>query len=250
MKAEIEYKDSTFIIDLSKPIDISIPISDKKGASAWYVDLPVIEPVRTEHFTGSVAEGGGVNFRNVFFNPHGNGTHTESVGHIAEKVYSVHDIFKKYFFTAELISIKPEKIDDDLVITENLLRNSFKEPDCEALIVRTIPNSDNKLTRNYSDSNPPYFSDDAMRFICSKNVKHLLVDMPSVDREKDDGKLSCHHIFWNYPETIDLEKTITELVFVPDEVMDGSYLLNMQLASLVNDASPSRPVLYPIIQKS
>ncbi len=38
----------------------------------------------------------------------------------------------------------------------------------------------------------------------------------------------------------------TELIFVRDEVEDGSYLLNLQIASFENDASPSKPVLYKI----
>jgi hypothetical protein len=33
---------------------------------------------------------------------------------------------------------------------------------------------------------------------------------------------------------------------VPEEIEDGSYLLEMQMASFENDASPSRPVLYKI----
>jgi hypothetical protein len=42
------------------------------------------------------------------------------------------------------------------------------------------------------------------------------------------------------------DKTITELIFVPNEVKDGPYLLNLQTAAFENDATPSRPVIYPI----
>jgi hypothetical protein len=35
--------------------------------------------------------------------------------------------------------------------------------------------------------------------------------------------------------------------FVSDEVKDGTYLLNLQIA-LENDASPSKPVLYAILK--
>ncbi|HSD73628.1 MAG TPA: hypothetical protein VLB75_02595 [Steroidobacteraceae bacterium] len=35
--------------------------------------------------------------------------------------------------------------------------------------------------------------------------------------------------------------------FVPDETADGFYLLDLQLAPFVADATPSRPLLYPVI---
>jgi hypothetical protein len=36
------------------------------------------------------------------------------------------------------------------------------------------------------------------------------------------------------------------MIFVNNEVKDGSYILNLQMASFENDASPSKPVLYQI----
>ncbi|MBK9767712.1 MAG: hypothetical protein IPP63_12210 [Chloracidobacterium sp.] len=37
--------------------------------------------------------------------------------------------------------------------------------------------------------------------------------------------------------------TITELIYVPNEVSDGVYLLNLQIAPFATDAAPSRPML-------
>jgi len=36
---------------------------------------------------------------------------------------------------------------------------------------------------------------------------------------------------------------MTELINVPDDVPDGRYLLNLQIAPFEADAAPSRPVL-------
>ena len=83
--------------------------------------------------------------------------------------------------------------------------------------------------------------------LVQKGVKHLLLDLPSVDREEDGGQLLNHHQFWQYPNEIRKDATITELIFVPDEVKDGEYLLNLQVTSLVMDASPSKPVLYELV---
>ena len=77
-------------------------------------------------------------------------------------------------------------------------------------------------------------------------VEHLLIDMPSIDKEMDEGKLLAHHAFWQYPTNTQTQKTITEFIFVPNEVLDGTYLLNLQIASFENDASPSKPILYKI----
>ena len=75
----------------------------------------------------------------------------------------------------------------------------------------------------------------------------MLIDLPSIDKEKDDGALLAHKAFWNYPKNLRLDATITEFIYVPDAVEDGHYLLNLQTASFVNDATPSRPILYKII---
>jgi len=100
---------------------------------------------------------------------------------------------------------------------------------------------------------PPFFSTEAIKFIVKKNVKHLLVDMPSIDKTLDEGKLSNHRIFWNVePESFELSErsltnnTITEMIFVPEFVKDGVYLLNLQIAAFQSDASPSRPILFKI----
>jgi hypothetical protein len=143
------------------------------------------------------------------------------------------------------------------LITKKSLENALKDADgnfLEGLIVRVLPNDESKLTRNYSETIPPFFSTEAMQFISEINVKHLVCDLPSIDRIFDEGKLSNHRIFWNIEqgkfETSEnslLENTITELAFVPDEIKDGKYILNLQIAAFVSDASPSRPVLFEII---
>jgi len=119
-----------------------------------------------------------------------------------------------------------------------------------ALIVRTMPNDDSKRTREYLNIIPPFFTTEAMEFI-AHNFKHLLVDLPSIDRIFDDGKLSNHRIFWNVEQgsfetngQSRISSMITELIYVPNAVEDGLYLLNLQIAPFVADASPSRPVLF------
>ncbi len=249
---------NNFQIDLSKPIDISIPLSNTdKNPIAWYIEKPEIEPVKLGDWIGKVSEGSSTNFNNIFFNPHGHGTHTECLGHITREFYSINQCLKQFFFTAELISITPEKINGDWVITKNQIENSFrkKSTDAEtssALIIRTVPNLESKKHKNYSKTNPPYLSAEAAIFIREIGIQHLLIDLPSVDREEDEGKLLAHKAFWNVKDVNNLNEdarlncTITEMIFVENEILDGSYILNLQIASFENDASPSKPILYKI----
>ena len=264
MQTIIQYKNQNFKIDLSKPIDISIPLTNTdENPIAWYIEKPVIEPVVFGDWIGKVSEGkSSTNFNNIFFNPHGHGTHTECLGHITREFYSINQCLRKFFFTAELISIEPENIDGDLVITlksiltaldmtENCTSTTIRETK-EALIIRTLPNLENKKSRKYSHTNPPYLSEDAATFIREIGIQHLLIDLPSVDREEDEGKLLAHKAFWNVKNVTALNDdarfncTITEMIFVDDTVQDGSYILNLQIVSFENDASPSKPILYSL----
>lgn len=47
MKTTITHNANQYQIDLSKPLDISIAITNKKdNVNAWYIDAPKIEPHR------------------------------------------------------------------------------------------------------------------------------------------------------------------------------------------------------------
>lgn len=242
-----------FKVDLSKPIDISIPLTNSdENPIAWYIEKPVIEPVVFGDWIGSIKEGASTNFNTISFNPHGHGTHTECLGHITQEFYSINQCLKQFFFLAELVSIVPEMQGEDWVISRNQIRKALGEKTPEAIIIRTLPNFKIKKHLKYSNTNPPYLAEDAALFIRESGIKHLLIDLPSVDKEHDEGKLLAHKAFWNVKDVNNLNAnarldcTITEMIYVADEIEDGSYLLNLQIASFENDASPSKPILYQI----
>lgn len=253
MKATIQHNNTTFTIDFSSPIDISIPLTNTNANPiAWYIDKPVIEPVKMGDWVGKVSEGSSTNFNNIFFNPHGHGTHTECLGHITKDFYSINQALKQFFFLAEVVSITPEVQDEDLVITRGQIEKALAGKMPEAIVIRTLPNEAIKKSKNYSNTNPPYLEEAAATYIRECGIKHLLIDLPSVDKEKDEGKLVAHKAFWNVKDVNNLnadarhDATITEMIYVNDTVADGSYLLNLQIASFENDASPSKPVLYKL----
>lgn len=250
----VRLKNNNFI-NLSEPIDISIPIHNKENpVLAWYCDPIEISPVMTDRFVGDVNKGGAVNFRNIFINPHAHGTHTECLGHISKDWVSINQCLKEFHFMAKLISIQPQNWSnpdydqEDRIINRSDLSNKLDQLDTgvKALVIRTLPNSKDKLAQNYSNTNPIYFSKEAIDYIVELGIDHLIVDLPSIDREEDEGQLIGHHTFWNYPENPQYQRTITELVYVPNEIEDGVYFLNIQITSLENDASPSKLTLYEI----
>ena len=248
MIATLFHKGKEYKVDFFQPIDISMPLStNQNAASAWYVEPMKLDPVTNGDWIGDVSKGGSVNFRNITFNPHGNGTHTECVGHISKEFVTINHCLKQFMFVAEVVTFLPTQLPNgDFVITKKQLQLVLENEKPEAIVIRTLSNGLNKLSTNYSNTNPPYILEEAILFLNEIGVQHLLIDMPSIDREQDEGKLLAHHAFWQYPHNTQFQKTITEFIFVPNEIIDGTYILNLQIASFENDASPSKPILYKV----
>lgn len=248
-----------------KPVcDISIPLRfNGPQPNAYGVEHARSEPVRAGTLVGDTREGGSVNFERYTFIPHCNGTHTECVGHITRERISVRECLRDVIVPAVLVSVEPESPSNfsltssgDQVITRETLAPALGSANLSlpgtSLIVRTLPNDESKLTREYGEANiPPYFSTGAMEYIVECGFKHLLVDLPSIDRLFDGGKLANHRTFWNVEpgsfevnENTRTDSSVTELIYVPNEVVDGEYLLNLQIAPFESDCAPSRPMLF------
>ena len=256
-KLSFEYNGNNIHFDAQKPIDISIPLKEgDNNVNCFRAEPALFETIRFSDFTGSVKQGGTCNYKKVQITPHGNGTHTECYGHISpDESATINNCLKEFIFFAELISIAPQKQDNaDRIITfedfkatmDDKHPQSYGRGKPEALIIRTLPNSEAKKRCQYSGTNPPYLDPEICRYLFSINVKHLLIDLPSVDKEDDGGMLKAHHEFWQPEGEIRKDCTITELIYVEDNIMDGQYLLNLQITSIESDASPSKPILYKL----
>lgn len=249
MIIQLEHNRKSYRCDLSRTIDISIPVGQVK---CFYATDYETQPYTSGDFVGSVKAGAPVNFFDVLMNPHGNGTHTECLGHITETQESINEQLREFHFIAQLISVSLEKnIDGDQIVSAASLKEALPAELPDALILRTLPNPTDKLKTDYSGKNPPFLEKEAMVFIVKQGVKHLLLDLPSVDKEVDGGKLVAHHLFWDVENAkaksnTRQQCTITELVFVPNKINDGLYLLNLQIPSLNLDAAPSKPIIYEL----
>jgi arylformamidase len=228
--------------DLGRPIDISIPITETDPVNAFHLPPATFIPFRAGSFVGSIEEGCPVRCDVLTIAPHGNGTHTECIGHIAGRGYSLMDCLQQQLVTARLITVH---LSASNTVSLDSLKGAWAEGTEEALIIRTMPNDVSKRHRTWSGNNPPHVEPNAMRCIVERGVDHLLIDLPSVDPEEDNGELIAHHLFWTYPENPRTHATITELIYCPDYIVDGSFLVNLNAAAINGDAAPSRPFLYP-----
>ncbi len=230
-------------------IDLSIPM-DFNGDQANYFDVERAKatPFKSESVIGDTKQGGGCNFDVVTFIPHCNGTHTECVGHIVDEDIHVNDMITDSLIPATLVTVTPE---NGVINGKQLeLVSGFDQ----ALIIRTLPNDASKRSATYDAKNiPPHFSSDAMEKIVEFGVRHLLVDMPTIDPANDGGKLENHHTFWGIDHgshslygSNPSQKTITEMIYVPNEVQDGVFLLQIQIIHFISDVTPSRPLIYPL----
>ncbi len=272
MKLDFHLAQQAYEADLSKPIDLAIPLHFN-GAQPCFFDAPpaTAQPFASGGFIGDTQQGGSSNVATVTLTPHCNGTHTECVGHLANQRISLESVLCEAFIPATLITVTPQPAaacrdtylpamqKEDLLITHDHLSSALPGnagPFLRGLILRTLPNAPAKTTRRYAQPLPAYFSIEAMQLVTRLGVQHLLVDLPSVDRTFDEGRLTSHRLFWEVPPeshavdpTRHSVKTITEMIYVDDAVADGFYLLNLQIPRFVAEAAPSRPLIFAIKSK-
>lgn len=259
MNFELNLSGRRWRADLSQPRDISIPLLfDGPQPHCFGAAAASATTFEAGTFMGDVRGGGSCNCMSYALTPHCNGTHTECVGHLTREPVSIRDTAPSSFLVARLATVQPQASAGDLRITLDALQRACA-PDtlreCQALVLRTLPNGPDKLGRNYDVApSPPYMDPAAIQWLVEGGIEHLLVDLPSVDRPADGGRLQAHRIFWGMPAgatdaglATRPRATITELIYVPHDIADGVHLLNLQIAPFAADAAPSRPVLYPLV---
>jgi hypothetical protein len=116
----------------------------------------------------------------------------------------------------------------------------------DALILRTFPNEIEKENKDYSGNNAPYILPEDMKELVDHGIQHLLIDLPSVDKEWDAGVLASHHIYWNYPANPRIDASITEFIYIDDFIKDGIYVLKLNISGFESDAAPSKPMIYSL----
>jgi kynurenine formamidase len=274
MKIQFEIESVAYFADLSKGKSIAITLlPNDKQPNHFGAPACTSETLIVGDYIGDIKRGGSCNVNVLSIIPHCNGTHTESVSHIIDELIPVYSVIKQPIFPSVVISIVPELAsqtsnhyspfmdETNLVITKEQLQQALEQytnAQLEGLIVRTLKNEPIKKYIKYDDDNyPPYFTSNAMQYLIEREVDHLLVDFPSVDKMYDNGQLSNHRLFWKISAgevkrnvASNINKTITEMIYVDQEIQDGIYLCNLQCPEIETDAVPSRPMLFELKEKN
>jgi arylformamidase len=262
-----------FVVDVDRRVDLSLPIRfGEKDSRAFFLPAASSSAVEAGGFVGDVRRGGSCNCESHTLTPHADGTHTEGPGHLLAARVPVQAPVPVQL--AVLVRVQPRLLDDsvddvsgnhrhdDRVVDAALLHGALERvgdtAGATALVVATATGFDVRA-RRYSGTNPPYLTVDAALLVRERGFQHLLVDLPSIDREDDGGLLATHRAFFDLPAgslaavTLPLPvdvaaRTVTELCVVDDDVAEGRYALFLQVAPIEADAAPSRPMLAPLLQ--
>ena len=285
MQAELNLAGQKMRVALDRGVSLAIPVEfgavaggatpAHLGKGPRHFGAPPAEsrPWSVPGFSGSVATGASCNCSTLTLIPHCQMTHTESVAHLTREAGDAWRVVPRGLLPAVVVSVAPEPAREtsestdpqpwgtDVLITRRRLRAAWPmarpgapaglEP--VAAVIRTLPNEASKRTRDYTDIVPPYFTREAMEWLVEKRIEHLVVDLPSIDRTHDEGRLVGHRIFFGLPpgstargDAARSRATITELAFIPDEVADGPCALSLAVPAIGGDAVPSQPIVYPL----
>ena len=268
MIVKVEHNGKEYIINTSKFKDLSIPYDFNGPQPNFFnVEPGKVKPFKSGPTSYSISDGAGCNVTEISMNIHCTGTHTECVGHLLEKESSISECIKELFLPTVLITVTPIFFsqcpddyhvsinNDEKVISKNLVEECYDKYESNqplSMIIRTLPNPMEKQFYSFSEKRPPFFTNDALKFLSNK-IEHLVVDIPSIDRMEDNGLLGNHRIFWSDNGNLkgainsNSKKTITELAYIPNDVEDGFYFMNIQLPHFKIDAAPSRPIILQSI---
>jgi arylformamidase len=255
MLMSFEVGSRKFVADMARGTPIAIPMRFEGPQPNFFgVPTATAEPVKSGDWQGDVRKGGSCNVYRYHLVPHCNGTHTECIGHMVEERVSLPDCLPATPMPATLVSLTPKALVIDATLLQTALLRHPLAGFHRALVLRTLPNGDDKLSRQYVGPLPcAYLGLDAAELLVRMGVEHLLLDVPSLDPAEDEGRMSAHRVFWGMPADSHKlaavrrpQATVTEMIYVPDALPDGYYLLDLQIPAFMTDAAPSRPILYPV----
>ncbi|MDP2176709.1 MAG: cyclase family protein [Bacteroidota bacterium] len=247
MILKIEHHNKEWQINVEKFHDISIPINKTLNVNCYYLDEPAFSYYESPQFSGSLENGGSVNCEKISYYAHASGTHTECALHVLKVGFDMRNVLMPLLQLGVLLTIEPKEIGDEKVIDESFFEYLDNYNKANVIIVRTLPNKEDKKTINYSNTNPPYFTKASVELLKSKGFKHIITDLPSIDKESDEGKLAAHKAWFVENEKVPLDRTISELVYIANEIHDAHYFVSINFPKIETDAVPSSIVLYPII---
>ena len=254
-------------VDATLAFDPTLSAGRAFGLRATSVEAVEIGGGRTLR----VSEGAAVDCADIALNPHGGGTHVECVGHIVADRWTLSDVALPGMLAATLLDVGVETLQDsgehaggrgaptDRVITARSLQQAFANVGeagfDQAIAIRTDVATALPAHADWSGSNPPYPTAEAMRWLSSLPAQLLVLDLPSLDREDDGGTTPNHRAWWGLGDGARrLEgvrwraRLVVELARFPLQAVAGPWLLRVDVAPIASDAAPARVRLLPVTQ--
>lgn len=252
MKVQVRRRSVQLTVDFARGRSLAIPLDPEGRHPRFFADTSVqARPLRRGDFVGDMNRGASCNAEVIEFSAHSHGTHTECIGHVLPEHQPVIGTVDEAPTLMRLATIPVEARDENGLIPASAL-GDLATFDIGALALRTLPNDADKQWRNYDDAPAfPILSREAIQRLSESSLMHLLIDTPSLDHPESHG-LQNHATWWGLyarvqPGVADAAaRSLTEMIFVPDDIEDGCYWLDLQLAPFVSDAVPSRPIIYPV----
>jgi hypothetical protein len=255
-------------IDLGSAASLARPLAfDGHDPVHFGAPAPRRRALQLPGFSGEVGRGASCNCATLELTPHCNGTHTESVAHLVLEPLDACEVAPLAPLPALLLSLAPRAAGDtdedsdpapqpgDRLLTRAALRAIWPVgmpfvP--RALVLRTTaPVAAPAPPAPHDDAIPPYLSRQLVTELVERGIEHLVVELPSIDRSHDQGRLCGHRLFFGLPPgSVRLAEarragcTITELAQVPAQWPDGPCALQLTMPRIAGDAVPSRPLLY------
>jgi len=248
-------------VDFTNAVSLALELDFTRAQPTHFgAPLATSERFQVGSFEGEVALGASCNCRRVTLVPHCNGTHTESASHLTIAQRPLHEFLPAGPVSALLLTVHPTDAmtsgedslplpqpGDRLITRAGLLAawapHAAIAP--RALLLRT--------GTDWDDSEPPYLSRQLMQELVTRGIEHLVIDLPSVDRLADEGRLTAHRTFFGLPagstelaEAARANATISELAHFPGRLRDGPCAVQIQIPAWSGDAVPSRPLYLPL----
>jgi kynurenine formamidase len=257
------------------PIDLGAPVSlaravrfDGGGPRHFGAPAARARPYTAPGFTGEVRRGASCNCATIELTPHCNGTHTESVAHLVDEPLDVCDLAPLGLMPALVVSLDPQAASatdedsdpppqpGDRLLTRAALRAAWPAllpfaP--RALVLRARRGADAGVDDDPGNdpAGAPYLSRQLVADLVDRGIEHLVVELPSIDRAHDEGRLCGHRLFFGLPpgstrlaEATRRGCTVTEYASIPAALADGPCALQLTLPRLAGDAVPSRPLAF------
>ena len=242
------------------PVSASRIVSKHRTSNCFH--MPPLEITTVEiagKFIGDVHKGGSCNVDEIKYIPHSI-THIETSAHIlSNKNHSctIDKVNPKYFSgLTYLMDFSKTKMTENLIgwnmIQKKLLK--LKLP----ITHLAIKTSASLLSQHYDFSDKDFIAIDPKAAkelhefsFKNKNLNCLILDLPSIDTENDNGKLLAHRNFYGIPEKIteydDKEgRIIIELAYF-NKLKEGYYYTIMTPPKMVTNAVTTDISLYPIV---